>query len=183
MRIVQLGPEHEAALREFLDEFAARGETEIHGFFGRPEWTHAETVAAFARWSHGSPPAGWVPSTTSFLVDAGRVLGVANYRHWLTPHLLEHGGHVGYSVRPSERGRGHGARLLRDAIRRARRFGLERVLVTCDAGNIASARVIEKCAGVFDSEAPTDGEPIRRYWIDLRARVPSEGKTRTQRLR
>ena len=168
MRIVQLGPEHEAALRDFVAELAAHGETDIHGFFGEPEWTHAETVAAFTRWSCGDPPPGWVPSTTSFLVDGARILGVSNFRHWLTPHLLEHGGHVGYTVRPSERGRGHAPRLLRDAARRARRMGLERLLVACDSGNLASARVIEKCGGMFESESPTDGEPIRRYWIDLR---------------
>jgi predicted acetyltransferase len=170
MNNVPLDLEHEAALRGFLDEFAESGETEINGYFGRPEWTHAETVAAFARWSDGEPPDGWVPSTTSFLVDEGRILGVSSLRHWLTQHLLEHGGHVGYSVRPSERNCGHATRLLRDAARKARRLGIERLLVTCDAGNVSSARVIEKCGGVLENEVPTDDAPIRRYWIRLRER-------------
>jgi len=170
MNIVPLGLAHEAALRDFLEEFAASGETEIDGYFGRSEWTHAETVAAFVRWSDGEPPEGWVPSTTSFLVDEGRILGVSNLRHWLTPHLLEHGGHVGYSVRPSERNRGHATRLLRNAARKARRLGVERLLVTCDADNIASARVIERCGGDLENEVPTDDAPIRRYWIHLRER-------------
>ena len=170
MNIVPLGLAHEAALRDFLEEFAASGETEIDGYFGRSEWTHAETVAAFARWAKGEPPEGWVPSTTSFLVDEGRILGVSNLRHWLTPHLLEHGGHVGYSVRPSERNRGHATRLLRNAARKARRLGVERLLVTCDADNIASARVIERCGGDLENEVPTDDAPIRRYWIHLRER-------------
>lgn len=167
MKIGPLELEHEAALRAFLAEFAAAGETEIDGYFGRSEWTHAETVAAFVRWSEGEPPEGWVPSTTSFLVDEGRILGVSNLRHWLTPHLLEHGGHVGYSVRPSERSRGHATRLLRDAARKARRLGIERLLVTCDADNVPSARVIEKCGGVLENEVPTDDAPIRRHWIRL----------------
>jgi predicted acetyltransferase len=170
VKILPLGLEHELALRGFLAGFAAAGETKTDGYFGRAEWTHAETVAAFARWAKGEPPDGWVPSTTSFLVDEGRILGVSNLRHWLTPHLLEHGGHVGYSVRPSERSRGHAARLLRDAARRARRRGIERLLVTCDASNAASARVIEKCGGVLESEVPTGDVPIRRYWIELRER-------------
>jgi len=173
MNIVPLRLEHEAALRAFLAEFAAAGETEIDGYFGRSEWTDAETVAAFVRWSEGEPPEGWVPSTTSFLVDEGRVLGVSNLRHWLTPHLLDHGGHVGYSVRPSERNRGHATRLLRDATRRASRLGIERLLVTCDANNAASARVIEKCGGILENEVRTDDAPIRRYWIELRKRSRS----------
>jgi predicted acetyltransferase len=168
--MVPLGIEHEAVLCSFLAEFAAAGETEIHGYFGRSEWTHAETVAAFVRWSEGEPPEGWVPSTTSFLVDEGRILGVSSLRHWLTPHLLEHGGHVGYSVRPSERNRGHAARLLQNAARKARRLGIERLLVTCDADNVSSARVIEKCGGILENEVPTDDAPIRRYWIHLRER-------------
>jgi predicted acetyltransferase len=170
MNIVPLRLDHEAALRAFLAEFAVAGETEIDGYFGRSEWTHAETVAAFVRWSEGEPPEGWVPSTTSFLVDEGRILGVSNLRHWLTPHLLEHGGHVGYSVRPSERNRGHATRLLRDAARKARRLGIERLLVTCDANNAGSARVIEKRGGILESEARTDDAPIRRYWIHLAER-------------
>ncbi|MCX6098806.1 MAG: GNAT family N-acetyltransferase [Candidatus Bipolaricaulota bacterium] len=170
MNIVPLNLEHEAALREFLDEFAASGETEINGYFGRPEWTHAETVVAFARWSDGEPPEGWVPSTTSFLVEEGRILGVSSLRHRLTPHLFEHGGHVGYSVRPSERNCGHATRLLRDAARKARRLGIERLLVACDADNVSSACVIEKCGGVLENEVPTDDAPICRYWIRLRER-------------
>jgi predicted acetyltransferase len=170
MNIVPLNLGHEAALREFLDEFAASGETEINGYFGRPEWTHAETVVAFARWPDGEPPEGWVPSTTSFLVEEGRILGVSSLRHRLTPHLFEHGDHVGYSVRPSERNRGHATRLLRDAGRKARRLGIERLRVACDVDNVSSARVIEKCGGVLENEVPTDGAPIRKYWIRLRER-------------
>jgi predicted acetyltransferase len=170
MNIVPLSLEHDAALRDFLAEFAVSGEKEINGYFGRPEWAHAETVAASARWSDGEPPEGWVPSTTSFLVDEGRILGVSNLRHRLTRHLFEHGGHVGYSVRPSERNRGHATRLLRDAARKARRLGIERLRVACDADNASSVRIIEKCGGVLENEVPTDGAPIRRYWIRLRER-------------
>ena len=168
MEIGPLRSDHGAALREFLAEFAASGETEVNGYFGRPEWSHAETVATFDRWSRGDPSRGWVPSTTSFLTHDGRILGVANLRHWLTPHLLQHGGHVGYSVRPAERMRGHATRLLLAAARQARRMGIRQLLVACDADNLASARVIEKCGGVLENEVVTDDEIIRRYWIDLR---------------
>jgi len=171
LSVVPLSLDHEEALRDFLADFAATEETGLDGYFGRPEWTHAETVAAFERWSHGDAPPGWVPSTTRFLVDGERILGVSNLRHRLSPHLLEHGGHVGYSVRPSERGQGHAKRLLRAAARRARRMGIAHLLVTCDASNVASACVIEACGGILANEVPTsDGEPIRRYWIELRER-------------
>lgn len=52
-----------------------------------------------------------------------------------------------------------------DAVRAA--VGIDRVLLTCDDDNVASATVIERCGGVLDPAWPrTDEEaPKRRYWI------------------
>ena len=49
----------------------------------------------------------------------------------------------------------------------ARAQGLERVLIVCEADNIASARTTEHHGGVL--EGVQDGEfgPVRRYWIKL----------------
>jgi predicted acetyltransferase len=46
--------------------------------------------------------------------------------------------------------------------------GVERVLVTCDEDNLASAKVIERCGGVFESvvDQPDGGTRLLRYWID-----------------
>jgi predicted acetyltransferase len=43
----------------------------------------------------------------------------------------------------------------------AGRRGIERVLVTCDLDNTASARTIESCGGVLEDER--SGK--RRYWV------------------
>lgn len=171
MMIVQLGLEHEAALRDFLADFAEAGESQIPAYFGDPDWSHAEIVETFAMQSRGEGlEKGWVPGTTLFLVHEGRMLGVANLRHRLTDHLLRFGGHVGFSVRPSERCKGHATRLLEEVKEYARgNLGIERLLVTCDAANVASARVIDKCGGVFEGESFYEPiqRSIRRYWIPL----------------
>lgn len=171
MEIVQLGLEHEAALRDFLADFAEVGELGIPAYFADPEWSHAEIVETLARQSRGEGlEEGRVSGTTLFLVHEGRILGVANLRHRLTEHLRRFGGHVGFSVRPAERCRGHATRLL-EGVKEYVRGNLEidRLLVTCDPENVASARVIEKCGGVFKDE--TFNEPVersvRRYWIPL----------------
>jgi predicted acetyltransferase len=171
MEIIRLGLEHEAALREFLDDFAAAGETEIPAYFADPAWTHAEIVETFAKQSRGEGlKEGWVPGTTFFLVHEAGILGVANLRHWLTDPLLRFGGHVGFSVRPSERRKGHATCLLEGVMEYARaNLKTKRLLVTCDPANAASARVIEKCGGVFEDESvyePMD-RSVRRYWISL----------------
>ncbi len=45
------------------------------------------------------------------------------------------------------------------------RWVLTKSLVTCNAGNVASARVIEKCSGVRISDASTQDGVEWRYWI------------------
>ncbi len=171
MEIAQLGPEHEAALWDFLGDFASAGEATIPAYFADPEWSHAVIVETFARQSRGEGlDDGWVPGTTLFLVDEGRIFGVANLRHRLTDHLIRFGGHVGYSVRPSERCKGHATRMLELVKGYAKaNLDIDRLLVTCGSENVASTRVIEKCGGVFEDESFYEpaGKRVRRYWIAL----------------
>src|SRR4051812_29525388 len=47
-----------------------------------------------------------------------QVVGFLALRHTLNAWLLEEGGHIGYSVRPSRRGQGHASRALAQAVRR-----------------------------------------------------------------
>jgi len=170
MDVIPLALEHETAPREFIADFVAAGETRIPAYFANPDWTHGEIVQRFEAWSQGEDlDDGWVPSTTRFLIDEGRILGVVNLRHRLNDSLRRVGGHVGFAVRPSGRNRCHGARLLEAAESQAREMGIERLLVTCDEENTASRRVIEKRGGLL-SDVQTDavcGERTMRFWIDL----------------
>jgi predicted acetyltransferase len=104
-----------------------------------------------------------VPVTELWYVDADRYIGTVMIRHELTPELRHDGGHIGYHVVPGERRRGHATAMLARACRWCGDLGLTRVLVTCDAGNLGSRRVIEANAGVLESNSAG----ILRYWIDL----------------
>ena len=64
----------------------------------------------------------------------------------LPPHVS---GHVGYAVVPWKRGRGYATQALALLLPVACELGLPRVLVTCDASNAASRRVIEANGGVL----------------------------------
>jgi len=115
-------------------------------------------------------PENFVPHTTYWTVDAaGEIVGVANLRHRLNDFLLREGGHIGYSIRPSLRGRGLATRQLALTLEAAGRRGLRRVLVVCECDNAASTRVIEKNGGRMDSEVTAEetGKLMRRYWIEL----------------
>jgi len=71
-------------------------------------------------------------------------------------------GHIGYSVRPSARRRGFAGDALRDALPIALSLGIQRVLITCDEGNVGSRRTTEKNGGVYEDSR----KGKRRYWID-----------------
>ncbi|GAB5515478.1 MAG: GNAT family N-acetyltransferase [Rhodopirellula baltica] len=165
----ELGPEHEAALADYVAEFEREGENRIHGYFARPEWTHAETIKRLQAWSNGEMLSGFVPNSSRFMIFNGRIIGNYNVRHELSPELEQCGGHCGYSVRPTERCKGYGTLILQDAKRFARFLGLTRLLVTCGVENVGSARVIERNGGTLQdivcNDAPTAN--LKRYWIEL----------------
>jgi predicted acetyltransferase len=130
-----------------------------------------EYVASIERFADPEAvPEGLVPSYHFFLQeDDGTLIGGIRLRLALTDSLRVEGGHVGYDVRPSYRNRGYATRMLELLLGKARAFGMEKVLVTCDADNLASARVIEKCGGALDSTVPPPSsvKHVCRYWIDL----------------
>jgi predicted acetyltransferase len=166
--------------RATVDEF---GDDTIHGsgFWhlddaARRAVTHEEFAALVTELNGWADPAKVLPedrvhSHYLWITDGsddapGELVGFLALRHALTPWLFEEGGHIGYSVRPSRRREGHASRALGLAVRRSAGLGLERVLVTCDEDNLASARTIERNGGRY--EDTRNGR--RRYWIDTGAR-------------
>ena len=116
-------------------------------------------------------PEGRVLATQYMLVreSDGKLLGMLQLRHYLNEYLRLYAGHIGYSVRPSERRRGYAKRMLAMALPEARALGLERVMISCVVGNEGSRRTILANGGVFDSTIrdEEDGETLERYWITL----------------
>jgi predicted acetyltransferase len=106
-------------------------------------------------------PEGIVLCDYFWITDGDEMVGFLALRHELTPWLLEEGGHIGYSVRPSRRREGHASRAVALALIRAKGLGLERVLLTCDEDNLGSRRTIENAGGVYEDSR----KDKRRYWI------------------
>ena len=111
-----------------------------------------------------------VPSTTYFAIRESdcRLVGIIDLRHHIDhPILSVWGGHTGYSVRPSERGRGYAKEMLRLNLQNAEAMGIPRILVTCSEKNLASEKTILANGGVFERFVEVDGTRIKRYWLDL----------------
>jgi predicted acetyltransferase len=135
-----------------------------------------DTEAGFSAWirrlsdeaNTAIPPAeGRVHADYWWIVEDQTYLGAITLRHALNDFLLRAGGHIGYGLRPSARGHGLAAWALRSILPRAQQLGLDRVLVTCDDANAASARTIEKSGGVLEDVRHTELGLTRRYWIKL----------------
>lgn len=115
----------------------------------------------------GTPrPEGIVSMTTLWWVDEDEdeYLGRLSIRHELTDWLREFGGHIGYVVRPSARRRGNAGAMLAAALPIALDLGIDPALLTCDADNAGSRRVIESNGGVFEDKR----EDKLRFWVPTR---------------
>lgn len=110
---------------------------------------------------------GFVTAHTFFLIEDENIIGAINIRHYLNDYLFNFGGHIGYGIRPTKRQKGYASKMLALALPVAKQLGIDKVLITCDKKNIASAKTIINNGGILENEVMEDGELVQRYWIDL----------------
>lgn len=58
--------------------------------------------------------------------------------------------------------------MIRLALIECKKLGIDKVLMTCDKENIASAKSIIKNGGILENEfVNSDGKVEQRYWISI----------------
>ncbi len=119
---------------------------------------------------------GYTPSTVCLAVriSDNKLIGIIDFRHDLTDFLKKYGGNIGYSVLPSERQKGYAKEMLGLMLNKCRAMGKDKVLITCDKGNIASSKTIIANGGVLENEVPDEASlgksgVVQRYWIYFRS--------------
>lgn len=171
--IVLISPakEYERQVLDYKNEFETNGDSMDAGTAG------LQKARSFDEWfsmlidnsKEETVQDGLVPASTYLAVrlSDNRLIGMIDIRHFLNDYLLQFGGHIGYSVRKSERRKGYAKEMLRLALEKCKAINIEKVLVTCNKRNIASAKTIICNGGVIENEV-LDGELItQRYWISL----------------
>lgn len=162
--------EMETKALNFKKEFTDNGEKTINGSYKLDmdkysylEWLqiikdnlNKETVNPKFGFSH-----------TLFAVrNDGEIIGIVNFRHTLTDFYKDLG-HIGYSVRPSERKKGYATEILKQALDFAKNQGLTKVFLTCKKDNEASKKTILKNRGVFNRTFAKNEIEYEEYYISI----------------
>lgn len=174
--------EHKKTAEDFKREFFENGETVINGSALLDQMEYEEWLEYNVKNRHKSTASpNWVPATTFFAVrkQDNKIVGVIDIRHNLENEFLaKYGGHIGFSVRPSERKKGYATQILKMGIEYAKSLGIKKLMLGCFSDNLPSIKTIEKCGGILTEtkiytgnlllEIPDMEEKlVNIYWIDL----------------
>ena len=148
LKLVEVSENFREQVLEYKDEFDNNNEI-LHGTAGLgkaenfEEWLKAIVDNSFEE----TVRQGFVPSSTylAVRVEDDKLLGMIDIRHKLNEYLFN----------------------LGQALGKCREMGLDKVLITCDKENIASASTIKSQGGVLENEVNEEDEIVQRYWINL----------------
>lgn len=107
-------------------------------------------------------------SSNKAVNNSGELVGLVGLRHYLNDNLRIRGGHIGYSIRPSCRGRGFGKLILQLSLPYLKSLGLSSVLVTTDPWNTLSQKVIIANGGEFTKAVKADNQYYFHYQLPTR---------------
>jgi len=112
-----------------------------------------------------------VPASTYFVFNENRILvGMCNIRHILSDYFITSGnGHIGYSVRPTQRKKGYATQILKETLKILKNeHDVTEALLGCYKDNIGSMKTIIANGGILHKEiTEEDGKTTLAYTITL----------------
>ena len=173
MKLVKPTAEYAEQIREYRQEFLDAGDSmDGCGSLRRIEDPYEFIKKCEDYENPETLPESLVLATQFMLVreSDNRLVGMIQVRHYLNEYLKNYGGHIGYSIRPSERRKGYAKEMLKMVLPFCRNINIENVLITCIDNNVASEKTIITNGGVYESTIYEPGEKInlKRFWIKLK---------------
>ena len=167
LKLVKMEPKYTHQLNEMMDEWTKANEKIIPWSIRKSDYHQIDEQIKSLEIKEAKGK--YIPDSTYFCLDTNRdiFVGAINIRHYLNENLLFSGGHIGDSIRPSERNKGLGTQMIALVLQECQKLGIKKVLMCCDKENIASARSIIKNDGILENEVLDNGVWIQRYWIEL----------------
>lgn len=170
IKLVKPSMEFEKQILEYKNEFEYNNEN-MDGSANLTQYKNIEEWLDFLKDNSKEETVrtGLVPASTFLAVknSDNNVVGMIDIRHRLNDYLFNFGGHIGYSVRRSERLKGYATVMLNLALDECKVLKINKPLVTCDKNNIGSSKTIISNSGILENEVPDNGNITQRYWITL----------------
>lgn len=164
--------EHLAQIKAYRQEFAncldwLHGAQGLKRFEEPQDWIHYLALCE----NDNTVPEGEQRWSQFLYVRSSdkKIVGMIGVRHRPVGPLETWGGHVGFSVCPSERRKGYAAQMLHEVLPYCKSLGLDRVLLTAGDENIGSVKAIVANGGVLEGYvmSPKHHVMVGRYWITL----------------
>lgn len=110
-----------------------------------------------------------LPFMRFWLIDGDEYIGTLRLSTHISPKMKYREGNIGYQIRPSQRKKGYGYKILRLGLNKARKIGLKKLHINCSKDNIASRAIIEKNGGRLISvkNQPHSDTSSLHYIVDL----------------
>ena len=156
MRLVQVNRSYIDAIQEYKDEYLKshiriNGGCGLHHYNNLDDWFNEIDKIVVGKSDRR------IQSYTYLCVVDDKLVGMLDIRLHL-PKEWYSAGHIGYSIRPTERRKGYATLALREALLITKELNIEPVIITCLKSNIASKKVIINNGGVLLEEIIEDGE-------------------------
>ena len=135
-------------LKDYVEEHYSNHERSISASFGMTNMEYNDWVSKVTRNCEIADDE-WGRYYLYLVLDGGRLIGLLNIRYDLTMELREQYGDIGYGVRPSERRKGYGSKMLNYALKVCKEKNMTDVIVGCYENNYGSNRVIQNNGGVL----------------------------------